>query len=114
MEMNMLAKRIATAVAMGITAATLHGTPASAAMSTTNCSDDTAIHVNVPYYPNTYCYKGTGSRTVNLTQVYSVEARNWTVTVLWKPPGGTWRHSTLTSGKVLYTQSGTVDTISSP
>lgn len=107
-------KRFATAVLVGGLAVTLQATPAHAAMSTTSCSDSTAMRINTPYYPYTYCYKGTGSRTVNLTQVYSVESRNWTMTILWKPPGGTWRHSTLTSGGVLYTQNGTVDTISSP
>jgi len=83
-------------------------------MVSTSCSNSGAIHVNVPYVPYAYCYTGTGSKVVNLTQVTSIESRNWTITFLWKPPGGSWRQSSLTSGNTFYTQGGTVNTISSP
>lgn len=79
-----------------------------------NCSDVTTIHVNVPYYPYTYCYSGIGSRFVGLTQVYSIESRGWTVTILWKPPCCPAGQSSLTPYQTLFTQNGYVDTISVP
>jgi hypothetical protein len=113
--------RAATAALAGALAALFGASAADAApgvvtpsMTSTSCSNSGAIRVNVPYVPYTYCYTGTGSRRVNLTQVNSIESRNWTITFLWKPPGGSWRQSSLTSNNTFYTQGGTVDTISSP
>jgi hypothetical protein len=109
-----LAGAAATTVALVGAAGPASANPGVLALNPTNCSVATAVRVNVPYYPNTYCYSGNGSRRVNLTQVHSVESRNWTITVLWRPPGGSWTQTGMASGQTLYIQGGVVDTISSP
>jgi hypothetical protein len=61
------------------------------ALNPVNCDTNPgAIRVNVEYYPYRYCYAGIGRNRISLRQVASVESRNWTVTVLWRPPGGRW------------------------
>jgi hypothetical protein len=46
--------------------------------------------------------------------VHLVESRNWTMTVLWRPPGGPIKQTPLSSNSYLFTQDGTVNTISVP
>lgn len=117
----MIEKKAIAAVFAAIVALTAGASPVSAdpaigtlALVPTSCSNSTAIRVNVPYYPYTYCYSGGGSRRISLTQVSSVESRNWTVTVLWRPPGGLWTQTGLTSNQTLWTRGGEVNTISVP
>jgi hypothetical protein len=107
---------VATAAAVATSASPAMATPATSprALVPGSCSNGGSIHVYVPYYPNTYCYSGGGSRRINLTQVNSVESRNWTTTVLWKPPGGSWTQTGLTSNQTLWVRGGVVDTISVP
>jgi hypothetical protein len=103
------------ATALSVSSGTAAAAPvAPLALTPVNCSTDGAIRVNVPYYPNTYCYRGVGQRQVNLTQVHSVQAGNWTVTVIWRPRGGSWRSNGLTSGETLYIWGGDVNTLSVP
>lgn len=93
------------------------GTANAAAASTepVNCSSNTgAIHVFVPYVPYTYCYTGFGSRNINLSQVETVEARNWNVTVLWKSTNGHTYQTPLVARGSLHVGGGKVYTISVP
>lgn len=107
---------LAAALVLSIGSSTLtapNSTAAPLTLSPVTC-DANAIHIYVPYYPNTYCYSGIGSRTVNLTQVSWVESHSWTMTVGWEPPGGSYRQTGLLSNQSLNIQGGTVEAISVP
>ena len=83
------------------------------ALNPVNCdTHPDAIRVNVEYSPFRYCYAGTGHRRISLRQVTSVESRNRTVTVLWRPLRGRWTQTGLVAQETLPIRGGEVETIS--
>lgn len=102
------------ALAAPAQAASTAATIAPLALNPVNCSDAGAIHVNVPYYPYTYCYSGLGNRHVQLTQVTSVETRNWTTTLLFRNTAGGVGQVGLVPHETYYLFGGYLDTISVP
>jgi hypothetical protein len=90
------------------------GTANAATVPVTCSTHAQSIHVFVSYVPYTYCYQGFGSRRINLNQVNRIETRSWNVTVLWKPPGGSWTQTGLLARSTLYIRGGRIDTIAVP
>lgn len=79
-----------------------------------SCSNHPAIRVTVVYYPYTYCYRGSGYRRIQLTQVRRLEALTATFSYVWRDQGGPWIHSSLVPRESRPFVNGTIDYISVP
>ncbi|MEU0883068.1 hypothetical protein ABZ345_31045 [Lentzea sp. NPDC005914] len=117
-----ISKRVAVTLSAAVMGAGLLGATANAdpvgtlAVNPVSCTNGSAVHVTVPYYPYAYCYAGSGgSRRVQLTQVRRVESRGRTMTFWWRDCGSsTLRRASLVPHESIPFACAFVDTISIP
>ncbi|MFI6299331.1 hypothetical protein ACIBEJ_47605 [Nonomuraea sp. NPDC050790] len=63
------------------------GGASTMALVPVSCSNNAAARFNRQGYPPVHCYRGNGSRTVNLLSVTSVQSRSTGITFWFRYPG---------------------------